>query len=113
MRNPTVSWQKSGQHDVEITIPHPKSARGSLAARVFMIPEMKKYRLDEIGALVWILSDGEHTCKEIVEALCRRYKYVKREAELSLMSYMQTLSARNLVGFVKSRASEESETKSV
>jgi hypothetical protein len=49
IRNPLVEWQKSGEHDVEITVPRPNSTRGNLAAKVFVIPERKKYKLDEIG----------------------------------------------------------------
>jgi len=111
-RNPLVEWKKSGEHDIVVTVRRPKSPRSDLAAKIFMVPDKKKFRLDEIGSLVWGLSDGKHTCKEIVETLCRKYKYVRREAEVSLMSYMQTLSARNLIGFVKSSQSGEQETES-
>jgi len=88
LRNPLVDWKRTGEHDVEIVIDRPKSARADLLAKIFVIPEKKKYKLDEIGSTVWTLCDGEHTCKEIVERLCMKYKYLRREAELSLLSYM-------------------------
>lgn len=109
VRNPVVEWQTSGEHHVEVTVRRPKSARSDVAAKIFVVPEKKKYKLDEIGTFVWGLCDGEHTCKEIVDSLCRKYKYLRREAELSLMSYMQTLSSRNLVGFAKPPESAEKE----
>jgi hypothetical protein len=105
IRNPLVDWKRVGER-VEVLA---KPQRRGLLTKISLAPEMIKYKLDEIGATVWELCDGEHTCKDIVESLCKKYKFIKREAELSLMSYMQMLSARNLIGFVKPRPSDEGE----
>ena len=109
IRNPLVEWKRIGEHNIEIAAHRTKSTRGDIISKVFTIPQSKKYKLDDIATTVWELCDGEHTSEEIVEKLCSKYKFVRREAEVSLLSYIQTLSARNLIGFVKPAPSTEQE----
>jgi hypothetical protein len=52
------------------------------------------FALDEVGSFVWNLCDGEHPVSALVEALVERYKLGKREAEVSLTTYLKQLGKR-------------------
>ncbi|RLE78217.1 MAG: hypothetical protein DRJ56_00565, partial [Thermoprotei archaeon] len=60
----------------------------------------KKILLDKVGSFVWDLCDGEHTVEDIIRELMREYKLHRREAEASLLLYLQMLSKRALIGFI-------------
>ena len=106
-----IEWEKNEKGEIKIVIPLKKlkkkmgsgkkaPRRASILSKIFPEPEEKRIRLDEAGSLVWELCDGEKTVKEIVDSLCERYKLLPREAELSLSSYLRSLSQRGLIGFI-------------
>ena len=75
----------------------------SLWVRIFSFLPLSRERrvlLDEQGALVWSLCDGEHQIKEIAKKLSEQYNMRVYDAEAALNMYFVQLSKSGLVGFV-------------
>jgi len=116
VRNPMVEWKRDEEGKVNITIPLKKfsskdegrsSKRKGLFSKLFPKPEEKHIQLDEIGSDVWELCDGERTVKDIVDHLCEKYKLLRREVEVPLHSYLNSLVKRGLIGFILPKDLEE------
>lgn len=67
---------------------------------VFHIPGEKKICLDEIGMWVWHKCDGRVTVGRIIEDLAKEFKINRKEAEVSLLSYLRKLGEKKLIGFL-------------
>ncbi|MCD6485576.1 MAG: PqqD family protein [Candidatus Odinarchaeota archaeon] len=100
VRNPAIDWKTGDQNLVVITVKKKEKPVEKIVGKIFPIPKIKRIRLDEVGSFVWRLCNGETTIKSIVDKLIKEYKLTQREAYVSLLSYLRTLSSRNLIYFV-------------
>jgi hypothetical protein len=99
VRNSLVEWRDTDDGEVEITI-RPRKDRFARVLRViFPPPREKKIQLDEVGAEVWRLCDGETSVEQIIRRMAKRYKLNRKEAETSTTEYLRRLGKRRLVGF--------------
>jgi hypothetical protein len=99
LRNATVKWKQSDAGEVSIVIPQKDKLWVKIVTKIFMVPEKRVVVLDEIGSYVWMQCDGEHTIKDIMNSLSSKYSLTRKEAEVSLISYMRTLGKRGMLGF--------------
>ena len=100
MRNQAVSWEKDGDGEVLIRIPRGEYGwKIKLLSKFFYIPKDRKISLDEVGSQVWVMCDGETRVKDIIDALRKKYKLNRKEAEISLVTYLRELGKKGLVGF--------------
>lgn len=102
IRNPAVEWRKYKSGEVAIVV---STKRRGLMARIDKAEKKKKIILDKMGSHVWMLCDGEHTFGDIAEDLVKTYKMHRREAELSLARYFDTLMKKGLVSFIPGKLS--------
>ncbi|MEM1570475.1 MAG: PqqD family protein [Candidatus Bathyarchaeia archaeon] len=102
IRNPAITWRKYKSGEVALIVTIKKKG---LMARMDKSEREKKIILDKIGSYVWTLCDGEHTFKEIVDALVENYKLHRREAEISLAKYLDTLSKKGVISFMPNKLS--------
>ncbi len=64
-----------------------------------MPPDAKRtYELDALGLLVWNSCDGRNSVLRIIRLLARRYHLTVREAQVSTLSFLQTLARKGLIG---------------
>jgi hypothetical protein len=99
VRNSLVEFTHTESGETEITIPRRTDVIGKLLAMVFFIPKKHKIVLESIGTDVWDLCDGEHNVDQISDALVKKYKLNRREAEASLTEYLRRLAKRRLIAF--------------
>jgi hypothetical protein len=100
IRNQAVNWEKGDDGEVLIRIPRGEYGwRIKLLSKFFYIPKERKISLDEVGSQVWELCDGETRVKDIIDRLRRKYKLNRKEAEISLVTYLRDLGKKGLVGF--------------
>ncbi|MCS7254496.1 MAG: PqqD family protein [Armatimonadota bacterium] len=96
VRDESVTWEVSEDGLVRI-----ESKRTGLIAKLlgtlFRLQAKKRIQLDELGSLVWLMCDGKHTIGEMAQELMNRYKLDKREAEVSLITFIQQLIKRRLI----------------
>ncbi len=64
-------------------------------------PSHRRVELDEVGSFVWELCDGQRTIETIVQQTSKHYKMHRREAEVSVTSFLQMLHERNFIAFYK------------
>ena len=54
-------------------------------------------QLDEVGSFCWNFFDGKTTVREMIHRLSDRYKINRKEAEVSLTTFIRTLGKKRLV----------------
>ena len=103
VRNPALTAHVSDDGIVTVELPRRKDFMGGVLGFLFSVPQSKPVQLDEVGSFVWNLCDGEHTVADITSALAEEYKLNRREVELSLTDYLQTLAKRGIIAFAVPR----------
>lgn len=104
LRNPSLKWRENPNNGmVVVELPRRKDWMGGVMGWLFFVPEAKPIELDEVGSFVWMHCDGEHSINDLVRELCAEYKLNKREVEISLTQYLQTLGKRGMIAFAVPR----------
>ena len=84
-----------------LSIPRRADRLGKLIGVVFRVPDFKDIVLDEVGSSVWELCDGKHDMGGIIAETSKTFKLNRREAEVSVTTYIKMLAERKLVGLVQ------------
>lgn len=102
-RNNLLSWDTRDGGETLITVPvtRAKGRAAGLVLRWLNVAPQRQVELDEVGGFVWGLCDGSNTIDAIVQKTGRHYKMNRREAEISVTAFLQTLHHRNFIGFYK------------
>lgn len=58
---------------------------------------VRSFELDEMGAAVWQLCDGETNLMEITQQFAARYGLSTREAEAATTAFLKTLASKQLI----------------
>jgi len=107
LRNEAIEVVPTEDGSVRLIIPRRETRWVKALSRLFTIPERRPLTLDEIGSFVWNLCDGQHTVRQIVKALCGRYRLHRKEAEVSVVTYLRQLAKRGIIGIAVARAPKE------
>ena len=67
-------------------------------SKVLYVPKGRKIALDELGSTLWGWFDGETDVGRLIKKFADKYRLSKREAELSVATYIKTLARRGLIG---------------
>jgi len=97
IRNPSLSWHKSDEGVVVVTLPRRDDLWGKILSWLFMVPESRPVSLDQVGTAVWDMCDGEKSVHDIARALSERHQITMREAEVSLAEFLRMLGKRGMV----------------
>jgi hypothetical protein len=73
-------------------------------AMFFVIPEKKELMLERFGAMVWEMSDGTVTARQIAERLAEEAGWPKEEACKSVLIYLSMLSSKMLMSVERNPA---------
>ena len=106
IRNPAVTWGEDAQGDTVIHVPLVKKAWMSRFGRFLPAPDTRHILLDDIGADVWKLCDGETSIEEIRRRITEKYQLNHKEAEASLLEHLKQLARRKLIVAVAGKADE-------
>lgn len=101
VRNPLIPYEQNEDGFMILHVPFRKKALFRLLSRIFRLPTEHVVELDAVGSSIWELCDGKHTVSAILERIARHYKLDRREAEVSLFSYLNTLSQRRYIAFLQ------------
>ncbi|MFQ6097515.1 MAG: PqqD family protein [Armatimonadota bacterium] len=104
VRHPMIKWEVQEDGTVTITIPRRNDLKVRLLSILFPMPEQRTVALDEVGSEVWHMCDGTHTVGEMVTRFAKKYKLNRREAEVSLKEFLNTLVKRHYVGLQLEKA---------
>ena len=102
LRTASVAWEAKAEDSetpgVQLTVPRRDDKMGQILSRLFQIPSTKTIELDEFGAAVWEKCDGKHSVEQLVTFTAGAYKLNRRQAEVSVVSFMRMLAQRRLIG---------------
>ncbi len=100
VRHPMVEWERQGA-EVVLAVPLRDDKVARFIKRVMRnVPDRRKIALDAVGSDVWELCDGERDVESVVRAIVKSHKLTRREAEVSVTMFLQTLAKKNLVGLM-------------
>ncbi len=64
---------------------------------VIILPAVGEIKvLNEVGARLWELADGEHTINELVNHICEEYAIDHRQAELDALDFIQKMIEKDM-----------------
>jgi hypothetical protein len=99
VRNPDVTVfddEDDGRAFVKVKVP-----RGPHFLDRFRPPVIdKRYELDALGCFVLKCVDGQRSARDIVNAFATEYGVNRREAELSVVSFLKMLMQRQIISIV-------------
>ena len=65
---------------------------------VLVTPERGEVKvLNEVGARIWDVCDGQLSASQIVELICDEYQVEHDEAEKGVLEFLESLHARGLI----------------
>ena len=99
-RNELLTWETNQTGEASITVTRSESWKTRILSKVFYIPLERTITLDSVGTDVWKMCDGDTSVADMIQGLAQRYKLDRKEAEVSLLSYLKTLGQKNFVGFL-------------
>jgi len=103
VRNAVVRFEQRADGVYTLIVPiQPRGIFGWFSRR-FELPREHRIELDEIGSAVWALCDGKHAVESIVQRLVQQYTLERREAELALFAFLNTLAQRGFIAYSKKR----------
>ncbi|MFQ3610563.1 MAG: PqqD family protein [Fimbriimonadales bacterium] len=102
-RNPAVRYEDREDDTCLLIVSVKPRGIFRWLSRIFKLPNEHRIELDELGSTVWRLCDGEHTVEAIVRQLVQTYRLERREAEYSLFAFLNTLSQRGFIAYLKTR----------
>lgn len=110
-RNELLTWEKTEDGEIQVAVTRQETWKTRLLSKVFYIPEKRTITLDEVGAVVWQMCDGNTSVAQMIEKLRLHYKLDRKEAEVSLLSYLKTLGQKRFVGFLVDSAGGRDDAK--
>jgi len=99
MRHPNLEWEED-EKGLHVKVPRKQTLLIRVFSKLLPLTRERRVLLDEQGALVWSLCDGDHQIKEIAKKLSEQYNMQVSDAEAALDLYFVQLSKSGLVGFV-------------
>ena len=102
-RNEVLKWEKNEAGEARITVVRQDNWKTRLLSKVFYIPRERTITLDEVGTEVWQMCNGRTSVAQMIQSLRDKYQLDRKEAEVSLLSYLKTLGQKRFIGFVLER----------
>lgn len=103
VRNGVIREERTEKDDLVLRVPVKRKGVWRVLGRFLNIPEVdRRVELDELGAYVWGLCDGQTDVRTIIDRFSRQYKLNRKEAEVSMTAYLRTLARRRLIGIMVS-----------
>jgi hypothetical protein len=97
--NQLVTYERRADGRLVLHVPRKRTSTVRLVARLFRLPPYKQIELDELGSYAVELCDGHNTVSQIVDRFAGKFQLNRREAEVSMVSYLETLAKRGIIGF--------------
>ena len=99
-RNELLKWERNDRGEAQITVTRQDTWKVRLLSKLFYVPKDRTITLDEVGSEVWQMCNGHTSVAQMIDSLRDKYKLDRKEAEVSLLSYLKTLGQKRFVGFM-------------
>jgi len=107
LRNEGLQAAVADNGELSVTIPRRKDWLGKVLSIVFVVPKQRHVVLDAVGADVWGMCDGQHTVSDVIGGIAEKYRLNRKEAEVSVTTYMRQLGKRGLLAFAVAKKQGE------
>lgn len=97
--NPHVRWERMDSGGIMAVYRRDLRGVRRLLAKLLATDETAQVLLDDAGSFVVDAVDGHRTVRELIALVAAEFKLSRKEAEMALLQYMETLGRRRLVGF--------------
>ena len=96
VRNPQAQLTEMANGNLELAVPFekPRGLRWFFKGQKVL---KRRFELDRLGKKVWELCDGGHTVRELIEAFTESEGLNLREAEVSMITYLEVLGKRGII----------------
>jgi hypothetical protein len=101
--NQLVKVERAADGTIVLQVPRPDNMMVRWVSRSFGLPAYKRVALDELGTFVIEHCNGEHTVRDIVDMFAKRFRLNRREAEVSMSTFLRDLGRRSIIGMVVER----------
>jgi hypothetical protein len=95
--NQNVSIQGSDEENWVLVMKLTKKKSSSFLSRFTPKQTEHRFELDELGTFVVKQLDGRNTVERIIERFVERFKVNRREAELSVVEFLKTLTRKRII----------------
>ena len=109
VRNPGLEPSRAENGEVSLKIPRRKVWWVNWFAKFGSFPEYRLLILDTVGSRIWELCDGEHCVGDLVDTLAREHQLSRKEAEISMMTYLGRLAERGVIALVVQKEKKDGE----
>ena len=107
VRNAVVTWERKDK-EIVLRVPLRDDKIARFVKKVIKhLPDTRSIALDEVGASVWSLCDGQRDINSVILSIAKDFKLTRREAEASVTMFLQTLAKKNLIGLMSAGGYEE------
>jgi len=106
-RNPELDVTRADDGEVTVRIPRRRTWWLNVLAKLGRLPDSRVVTLDAVGTSVWEMCDGEHTVKELIGKLAEHHRLSRKEAELSMVTYLRQLAERGIIVLVVEEEKQE------
>lgn len=112
VKNPRISEDDNGSGEVCLTYqvqvkPWFQGIYQRFSSRRDTVMD-RKLQLDALGTAVWRMIDGQRTVREIIDAFQTTHRVNRREAELSVSTFLKELGKRGLLAMRAGKISPSS-----
>ena len=104
--NRLVKVERAADGNIVLQVPRPDNMMVRWVSRSFGLPPYKRVALDELGTFVIEHCNGEYTVRDIVDKFAKRFRLNRREAEVSMSTFLRDLGRRSIIGLVIERRKE-------
>jgi hypothetical protein len=98
--NRLVKTERGEDGNVILLVPRPDTMWVRWVSRRLQLPAYKRVALDELGTFVIEHCNGEQTVRDIVDKFAKKYRLNRREAEVSMSTFLRDLARRSIIGLV-------------
>ncbi len=97
IRNPQAAQRRLARGGLELSVPMARTRLARWLSRSGGKPIIRKFELDELGVQVWRMMDGHTTVRTMIEKFASDHQLNLREAEVSMLAYLRTLTERGIM----------------
>ncbi len=98
--NRLVKVECGDDGNVVLLVPRPDNWWVRWVSSSFKLPAYKRVALDELGSFVIEHCDGAHSVRDVVDKFAKKYRLNRREAEVSMNTFLRDLARRSIIGLV-------------
>jgi len=97
--NPGIGVEEDDEGRLRLMVPQNVGRIARFVARMLRLPAdlTRPVLLDEMGTFVWKACDGRRAVRDIIALFVERYRLSRREAELSVTTFLKQLARRRYI----------------